>query len=65
MACKKRKNEELRKKYRIKVKGFKVVIEEIKQRTSAKSERLSRYSARGNQYKQNKLFRCNQKPLYQ
>ena len=37
----------------------------MKQRISAKSEKLRRYHARGNQYKQNKLFRCNQKALYQ
>ena len=37
---KKRKKEELRKKYRIKVKDFKVVIEELKQRISVKSENL-------------------------
>ena len=56
---KKRKKEELRMKYRIKVKGSKVVIEELKQRISAKSERLRRYHARGNQYRQNELFRWN------
>ena len=60
----KRKKEELRKKYRIKVKGSKVVVEELKQTISAKSENLRDYSARGNQYKQNKLFRWNQKTLY-
>ena len=60
----KRKKEELRKKYRIKVKGSKVVAEELKQTISAKSEKLRDYSARGNQYKQNKLFRWNQKTLY-
>ena len=37
-----RKEEELRKKYRIKVKGFKVVIQELKQRIFAKSEKLWR-----------------------
>ena len=62
---KKRKKEELRKKYRIKTKGFKVVISELKKIISAKSEKLRRYCARGNQYRQNKLFRCNQKELYQ
>ena len=36
----KRKKEELRKKYRIKVKGSKVVVEELKQTISAKSEKL-------------------------
>ena len=43
---KKRKKEEQRRKYRIKVKGFKVVIEELKQRISTKSEKLRRYGAR-------------------
>ena len=38
----KKKKEELRKKYRIKAKGFKVVVEELKQRISTKSEKLSR-----------------------
>ena len=48
---KKQKKEELRKKYRIKAKDFKVVIEELKQRMSAKSGKLRRYRARGNQYR--------------
>ena len=60
---KKRKKEELRKKYRIKVKGLKVVIEELKQIISAKSEKLRIYGARGKEYSQNKLFRCNQKAM--
>ena len=38
----KKKKEELRKKYRIKAKGFKLVVEELKQRISTKSEKLSR-----------------------
>ena len=62
---KKRQKGELRRKYRIQAKGFKVVIEELKQRVSAKSGTLRRYCTRGNQYRQNKLFRCNQKALYQ
>ena len=37
----------------------------MKQRISGKSEKLRRYSARGKQYSQNKLLRCNQKALYQ
>ena len=53
---KERKKEELRRKYRIKAKGFKVVIEGLNQRISTKSEKLRRYHALGNQYKQNKLF---------
>ena len=60
-----RKKEKLRKKCRIKVKGFKVVIKELKQRIYAKCDRLRRYGARGKQYRQNELFRCNQKALHQ
>ena len=48
---KKKKKEELKKKYRIKVKCFKVVIEELKQRISAKCEKLRRHGARGKQYR--------------
>jgi len=33
------------------------VIEELKQKVSAKTHRLSRYRKRQNQYYQNKLFR--------
>ena len=42
---KKKKKEEVRKKYRIKAKGFKVVVEELKHRISAKSEKLGGYHA--------------------
>ena len=49
----------------MKAKGFKVVIEELKQRISAKSEKLRCYRARDNQYRQNKLSQCNQKALHQ
>ena len=37
----KRKKEELMNKYRIKAKGFKVVIEKLKQIISAKSEKVT------------------------
>ena len=37
----------------------------MKQRISPKHEKMRRYCARGNQYGQNKLFRCNQKAFYQ
>ena len=49
----------------MKTKGFKVVIEELKQRISAKSEKLRCYRAPNNQYMQNKLSQCNQKALHQ
>ena len=61
----KNEKKELRKKSRMKAKGLKVVIEKLKQRISAKSEKLRFYRARDNQYMQNKLFRCNLKALYQ
>ena len=49
----------------MKAKDFKVVIEKLKQRISAKSEKLRCYCALDSQYRQNKLSRCNQKALYQ
>ena len=52
-------------KYRIKAKGFRVVIEELKQRISSNSEKRRCYRAGGNPYRQKKLFLCNQKSLYQ
>jgi membrane protein involved in colicin uptake len=39
-------------------------IEELKQKVSAKTERLSRYRNRKNQYYQNKLFRTECKKFY-
>jgi len=39
-------------------------IEELKQKVSAKTQRLSRYRKRQNQYYQNKLFRTEFKKLY-
>ena len=45
--------------------GFKVVIEELKQRISAESEKLRCYRARDSQYWQNKLSQRNKKALYQ
>jgi len=40
------------------------VIEELKQKVSAKTQRLSRYRERQNQYYQNKLFRTDCKKFY-
>ena len=40
------------------------LIEELKQKVSAKTQRLSRYTNRQNQYYQNKLFRTDCKKLY-
>ena len=37
----------------------------MKQRTTAKARKLKRYQARVTQYRENKLFRCNKKVLYE
>ena len=62
---KRRRKDELRRKYSIKGKGFKTVTEELKQRIRIKAEKLKRYKARMTQYRQNKLFPCDQKTLYE
>ena len=40
------------------------LIEELKQKASAKTQQLSRYRKRQNQYYQNKLFRTDCKKYY-
>ena len=55
----------LLKKYNIKKKEIlDQLIEELKQKVSAKTQRLSRYRKRQNQYYQNKLFRTDCKKFY-
>ena len=54
---------ELKKKFRIKGKGFSTVIEERKQRISAKTLKLKHYKLRVKQYRQNGTFKNNQKAL--
>ena len=49
---KKRKKEEPRKKNRIKVESFEVAIEKMKQRISAKPEKLRQCLTPDNQYRQ-------------
>ena len=41
-----------------------VVIEELKQRVTAKAERLRRYEQRVQQYRQNLMFEYDQKKHY-
>jgi hypothetical protein len=55
----------LEKKYRIKNKGYDVVIEELKQDLSAVSQKIKRYTERVEQYNQNRKFVNNQKQFYQ
>jgi hypothetical protein len=59
------KGTRLLKKYNIEKKeNLDQVIEELKQKFSAKTQRLSRYRKRQNQYYQNKLFRTDCKKFY-
>ena len=55
---------DLKMKYCLRAKGFKTVMEELKQRISAKKEKLKRFIARTTQYRQNRLLRNNQRVLY-
>ena len=55
----------LGRKYNIRQKGEKVVIEELKQRLQAKSAKLKRYEQRVHRYRVNRLFHRDQKRVYQ
>ena len=55
---------QIRQKYKVQEKGLKVVIEELKQRVTAKASKLRRYDQRIKQYRQNRMFQCDQKRLY-
>ena len=63
------KNEELRArltaKYKIKQRGYKVIMEELKQRVTAKSGKVKRDENRIDQYQQNRRFENNQKRLFE
>ena len=63
-AKKKGKLKDLEEKYGVKRKGFKTVVEELKQRMIAKSAKVQRYEQRITQFKQNRLFHIDQKKLY-
>ena len=55
----------IERKHSVKQKGIKVVIEELKQRVTAKAAKLKRYEQRINQYRQNRMFQYDQKRLYE
>lgn len=55
----------LEKKYKIRNKGYDVVIEELKQDLSAVRQKIKRYTERVEQYNQNRMFVNNQKRFYQ
>ena len=67
--CEKLKNRDTRarlfEKYRVKRKGMLTVIEELKQRITAKSQKIKRYDNRIEQYHQNRLFQNNQKKPFE
>ena len=56
--------ERLERKYSIRVKRFNVVIEELKQRTTAIATKVRRYQRRVDSYTQNRLFGNNQGQFY-
>ena len=51
-------------KYRVKRKGLVTVIEELKQRILAKVAKIARYEQRVHQYRINRLFKVDQKRVY-
>ena len=61
---KKRKLSELNERHRVKRKGLKTVIEELKQRMLAKSAKVRRYQQRIEQFRQNRIFDFDQKKVY-
>ena len=62
-------NDPLRKqleyKYRIKSKGYKVAIEELKQRLKATAAKLKGYNERERQFRENRMFTNNQGRFFQ
>ena len=62
---KKQKTKKLYEKYRVKRKGLKTVMEELKQqRMLAKSPKIKRYEQRIEQFRQNRVFNLDQKKIY-
>ena len=61
---KKQKMKELYDKYRVKRKGVKTVIKELKQRMLAKSAKVKRYDQRIKQFRQTRIFDVDWKKIY-
>ena len=61
---KKQKLKELYKKYTVKRKRLKPVIEELKQRMLARNAKVKRYQQRIEQFRQNKIFDLDQMKIY-
>ena len=67
--CRKRTCEDgmrkrLEEKYKIRTKGFDVVIEELKQDTKTKTQKIKRFSERNKQYRENRMFVNNQRQFF-
>ena len=60
---KKQKMKELYVKYRVKKKGLKTVIEELKHGMLAKRAKVKRYEQRIEQFRQNRIFDLDQKKI--
>ena len=56
-----RKYLEIKKKYQVDRRGLRVVIEELKQRLTAKAAKIRLYEQRMHQYRQNRLFSTDQR----
>ena len=61
---KKTKLKDLESSHRVKRKGLKTVIQELKQRMIAKSAKIKRYEQRVTQFRQNRMFNVDQKKIY-
>ena len=61
---KKKLNDGLERRYKLKRRGLPVTREEIKERIKAKNNKIKRYQSRINQYQQNRTFKNNQGKFY-
>ena len=64
-ACEDGMRRRLEKKYKIRAKGYEVVIEELKQDIKAITQKIKRFAERNNQYRENRMFVNNQRQFYQ
>ena len=61
---KKKHNDRLERRYKLKRTGLPVTREEIKEKIKAKNNKIKRYQSRINQYQQNRTFKNNQGKFY-
>ena len=61
---KKQNMKKLYEKYRVKKKGLKTAIEELKQMMLAKSAKVKRYEQRTEQFRQKRIIELDQKKIY-